>query len=65
MSSMKEGKRRRCVQQKKKKLVKTRSMELENVEMEMCLEVRKGRKTLEVNWTLQEGLACSFIALVL
>lgn len=59
MSSVKEGKRKTMCAVKRQK-VKTRSLELENVEIEMFLEVGKGRKTLEVNWTLEGKLGfCS------
>lgn len=37
--------------EKEKKKLETCSLDVENVEMEMCLEVWKERKTLEMNWT--------------
>lgn len=54
MSSVKVGKSKKmCAvkKRKEKKKLETCSLDVENVEMEMCLEVRKERKTLEMNWT--------------
>lgn len=69
MSSVKVGKSKKmCAvkKEKKKKKLETCSLDVENVEMEMCLEVRKERKTLEMTWTQfvnmseSEGVAPSF-----